>query len=133
LLHVLNAANLLHPESQQSINAEAAESQNQHQRAADLLGTSVVKDLDPLLAWHMGILRLLAMSTQAADQACLLLLARAAMPKQRRVVGCLYSHTPFSFLSSTVHHSACSRRRYQHRLLTQHTACGESSIGKLAA
>ena len=53
------------------------------------LGTSVVKDLDPLLAGHMGVLRLAAAATEAADEAGLLLLTWAAMPLCRAVVSCL--------------------------------------------
>lgn len=45
----------------------------------DSLGAGVVKDLNPCLAWHICILGLLISATQAADEARLLLLARAAM------------------------------------------------------
>ena len=53
------------------------------------LGSSMVKDLYPLLARHMCVLILAAAATEAADEACLLLLARAAMPLSWAIVSCL--------------------------------------------
>ena len=54
------------------------------------LGAGMVKDLDPLLAGHMCVLRLAAAATESADEACLLLLARAAMPLSWAVVSRLH-------------------------------------------
>lgn len=54
------------------------------------LGTGMVEYLDPLLARHVCVLRLAAAATEAADEACLLLLARAAMPLSWAVVSRLH-------------------------------------------
>lgn len=56
------------------------------------LGPGVVKDLYPLLAGHMCVLIVAAAATEAADEACLLLLARAAMPLSWAVVSCLHRY-----------------------------------------
>lgn len=69
------------------------------------LGPSVVEDLYPLLARHMCVLILAAAATEAADEACLLLLAWAAMPLSWAVVSCL--HRDDSTLVPTEHQVQC--------------------------
>ena len=55
------------------------------------LGTGMVKDLNPFLARHVCVLVLAAAATEAADEACLLLLAWAAMPLSWAVVSRLHT------------------------------------------